>query len=162
MYRLHKTNQEYTSSVSKKAAYNNNISVTRADLGTCRNSWLSMKAEEIDRKVMKKFHDALQSSESTHFLLTWTHTNKTDKDAGKGVSNIMCVQSTVNKNTTNRLPQVKCNVLLDQFSTVTETRKANRFLSSGKAPVSDIIPTENYTAGGQPMAEKLSELFHYM
>ena len=68
--------------------------------------------------------------------------------------------STINDNAVNRLPQVDCNVLLDEFLTVTETTKAIQHLSSGKAPGSDAIPVEIYKAGGQPRAEKLTELFH--
>ena len=39
--------------------------------------------------------------------------------------------------------------------------KAIQHLSSSKAQGSDAIPAEIYKAG-QPMAEKLTELFHYM
>ena len=42
------------------------------------------------------------------------------------------------------------------------TRKAVQQLSSGKAPGADAIPAEVYKAGGLPMAEKLTELFHCM
>ena len=35
-------------------------------------------------------------------------------------------------------------------------------MSSGKAPGSDAIPAEIYKAGGPPVAEKLTELFHIM
>ena len=63
-------------------------------------------------------------------------------------------------NAINRLPQIECNVLLDEFPTITETRKA--ILSSGKAPCTDAIPAEVYKAGGLPMAEKLTELFQCM
>ena len=45
---------------------------------------------------------------------------------------------------------------------VTETMKANQYLSSGKALRSDAIPAEINKAGGQPMAENLTELFHCM
>ena len=62
----------------------------------------------------------------------------------------------------NRLPQIEYNVLLDEFPTVTETRKAIQHLSSGKAPGSDAIPAEVYKIGGLPMAEKLTELFQCM
>ena len=47
-----------------------------------------------------------------------------------------------------------CNVLLDEFPTVTETRKAIQNLSSGKALGTDAVPAEVYKAGGLPMAEK--------
>ena len=67
--------------------------------------------------------------------------------------------STINDNAISRLPHVECNVLLDEFPPVTETTKAIQHLSSGNAPGSDAIPTEIYKAGGQPMTEKLTELF---
>ena len=70
--------------------------------------------------------------------------------------------SSVNDNAINRLPQIECNVVLDEFPTVTETRKAIQHLSSGKAPGTDAIPAEVYKAGGLPMAEKLTELFQCM
>ena len=84
-----------------------------------QDSWLSRKAEEIqsfaDRKDMNKFHDALNSSEAT--LMT-------DKDAvsvfKRWAGHIVCAQSTTNDNT-NILPLVECNVLIDEFQTVTET-----------------------------------------
>ena len=38
--------------------------------------------------------------------------------------------------------------------------KAIKLLSSGKSPGSDAILAEIYKAGGPPVAEKLTELFH--
>ena len=70
--------------------------------------------------------------------------------------------STINDEAINRLPQVECNPLLDELLTVSETVKAIKLLSSGKAPGSDAIPAEIYKAGGPPIAEKLTELFHIM
>ena len=58
--------------------------------------------------------------------------------------------------------QVECNPLLDQLPTICETVKAIKLLSSGKAPRIDAIPAEIYKAGGPPVAEKLTELFHIM
>ena len=60
----------------------------------------------------------------------------------------------------NRLPQVECNPLLDEFPTVSETVKAIKLLSSGKALGSDAIPAEIYKEGGPPVAEKVTDLFH--
>ena len=57
---------------------------------------------------------------------------------------------------------MECNPLLDELPTVSETLKAIKLLSSGKAPGSDAIPEEIYKAGGPPVAEKLTELFHFM
>ena len=70
--------------------------------------------------------------------------------------------SSINKDAIDRLPQIECNVLLDEFPTVMESGKAVQQLSSGKAPGADAIPVEVYKAGGLPMAEKLTELFHYI
>ena len=62
---LHKAHQDDTSSVSKKAAYNNICKTVQNRLRDIQDSWLSKKAEEIqsfaDRKDMKKFHDALKT-----------------------------------------------------------------------------------------------------
>ena len=69
-------------------------------------------------------------------------------------------RSSINDEAINRLPQVECNPLLDELPTVSETVKAIKLLSSGKAPGSDAIPAELYKAGGPPVAEKLTELFH--
>ena len=44
----------------------------------------------------------------------------------------------------NRLPQVECNMLLDELPIVSETVKAIKLLSPGKAPGSDAIPAEIY------------------
>ena len=68
-----------------------------------------------------------------------------------------------------RLPQIECNVLLDEFPTVMETRKAVQQLSSGKAPGADAINAEVYTfgvcvggGGVLPMSENITELIHCM
>ena len=70
--------------------------------------------------------------------------------------------SSINDEAINRLPQVECNLLLDELPTISETVKAIKLLSSSKAPGSDAIPAEIYKAGGPPVAEKLTELFHIM
>ena len=57
---------------------------------------------------------------------------------------------------------MECNPLLDELPTASETVKAIKFLSSGKAPGSDAIPAEIYKGGGSPLAEKLTELFDIM
>ena len=70
--------------------------------------------------------------------------------------------SSINDEAINRLPQVECNPHLDELPTVSETVKAIKLLSSGKAPGSDAIPAENYKAGGPPVAEKLTVISHYV
>ena len=68
--------------------------------------------------------------------------------------------STINDNAINRLPQIECNGLLDEFPTVTETRKLIHHLSSGKASSAETIHADIYKAEGLQMIEKLTELFH--
>ena len=122
---------------------------------------------------MKKFHDALKtiygpkSSGATPLLSADGSTLLTDKDAilkrwAEQINSVLNRPSSVNDNAINRLPQIECNVLLDEFPIVTETRKAIQHLSSGKAPGTDAIPAEVYKAGGLQMAEKLTELFQCM
>ena len=166
---LHKAHQDDTSSVSKKAAYNNICKTVQNRLRDMQDSWLSKKAEEIqsfaDRKDMKKFHDALKTiygpkrSGATPLLSADGGTLLTDKDAilkrwTEHFNSVLNRPSSVNDNAINRLPQIECNVLLDEFPTVTETRKAILHLYSGKAPGTYAIPAEVYKAGGLPMAEK--------
>ena len=57
---------------------------------------------------------------------------------------------------------MECNPLLYELPTVSKTVKSIKLLSSGKVPGSDAIPAEIYKAGGPPVAEKLTELFHIM
>ena len=126
-----------------------------------QDSWLSKKAEKIqsfaDRKDMKKFHDALKtiygpkSSGATSLLSADGSTLLTDKDAilkrlAEHFNSVLNRPSSVNDNATNRLPQIECKFLLDEFPTVTETRKAIQHLSSGKAPGTDSTPAEVYKA----------------
>ena len=100
-----------------------------------QDSWLSKKAEEIqsfaDRKDMKKFHDALKtiygpkSSGATPLLSADGSTHLTDKDAilkrwAEHFNSVLNRPSLVNHNAINRLPQIECNVLLNEFPTVTQ------------------------------------------
>ena len=136
-----------------------------------QDSWLRKKADEIqsfaDRKDMKKFFDALktvygpQSSGTTPLLSADGTSLLTDKEAilkrwAEHFDGVLNRPSSINDEAINRLPQVKCNPLLDELPTVSETVKAIKLLSSGKAPGSDAIPAEIYKAGGAPVAEKLT------
>ena len=109
-------------------------------------------------------HDALKtvdgpkSSGATPLLNADGSILLTDKDVileslVEHLNGVLNRPSTINDTTTNRLSQKECNVLNDEFPTVTKTRKANQHLSSGKAPYADAIPAESYKAEGLPMAE---------
>ena len=130
-----------------------------------QGSWLRKKTEEIqsfaDRKDMKKFRDALKtiygpkSSGATKLLSADGSTLLTDKEAilkrwAEHFSSVLNRPSSINDDAIHRLPQLECNVLLDEFPTVMETRKAVQQLSSGKAPGTDANPAEIYKAGGYP------------
>ena len=124
---------------------------------------------------MKKFFDALkkvygpQSSGTIPLLCADGTSLLTDKEAilkrwAEYFDSVLNRPSSINDEAINRLPQIECNPLLDPLScsTVSETVKAIKLLSSGKAPGSDAIPAEIYKAGGPPAAEKLTELSHIM
>ena len=62
--------------------------------------------------------------------------------------------SSTNEDAVDRLPQIECNVLLEEFPTVMETRKSVQQLSSDKAPDTDAVPAEVYKAGGYQRQRK--------
>ena len=81
------------------------------------------------------FHDALKtihgpkSSGATPLLSADGSTLLTDKDAilkrwAEHFNSVLNHPSSVIDSAINRLPQIECNVLLDEFPTVTETKKA--------------------------------------
>ena len=120
-----------------------------------------------------KFFDALktiydpQSSGTTPLLSADRTSFLTSKEAilkrwVEHFDGVLNRPSSINDEAINRLPQVECNPLLDEQPTVSETVKAIKLLSTGKAPGSDAIPAEIYKAGGPQIAEKLTELFHSM
>ena len=114
---------------------------------------------------MKTFFDALKAiygphSSGTTPLLSADGTSPlTDiaailKRSTEHFDGVLNRPSSINNEAINRLPQVECNPLLDELPAVSETAKAIKLLSSGKAPGSDAIPAEIYKAGGPPAAEK--------
>ena len=122
---------------------------------------------------MKKFFDALktvygpQSSGTTPLISADGTSLLTDKEAilkilAEHFEGVLNWPSSISDETINRVPQVECNPLLDEFPTLSEAVKAIKLLSSGKAPGSDAIHAEIYKAGGPPVSEKLIELFHIM
>ena len=112
---------------------------------------------------MKTFFDALKTvygpqSSGTIPLLSADETSLlTDKEAilkrwAEHFDGLLNRPSSINDEAINRLPQVECNLLLDELPTVFETVKAIKLLSSGKASGSDAIPAEIYKAGGPTVA----------
>ena len=161
-----------TSSVSNKAAYSNICKTVQTRFIDMQDSWLSSKADEMqsfaDRKDMK-FFDALktvygpQSSGTTPLLSADGTSLLTDKEAiSEHFDSVLNRPSSINDGAINRLPQVECNQMLDEFPTVSETVKAIKLLSPGKDPGSDAIPAEIYKAGGTNVAKKMTGLFRHI
>ena len=109
---------------------------------------------------MKKLHDALKtiygqkSSGATTLLSADGSILLTDKEAilqrwSEHFNSVLNRPSSINEDAIDRLHQIDCNVLLDKFQTVMETRKAVQQLSPGKAPGADAIPAEVHKAGGE-------------
>ena len=116
---MHKAHPDDTSSVSKKAAYNNIFKTVQNRLCDMQDFWLSKKAEEIqsfaDRKDMKKLHDALKTiygpkrSGATPLLSADGSTLLTDKldilkRWAEHFNSVLNRSSYVNDNAINRLP----------------------------------------------------------
>ena len=146
-HQKHKAYLRNTSSVFSKTAYSNICKRVQTRLRDMQDSWLRKKSD-ADRKDMKKFFDALktvygpQSSGTTPLLSADGTSLLTDKEA-------------ILKRWAERFDGV-----LNRPSSIND--EAINRLSSGKAPGSDAIPAEIYKAGGPPVTEKLTELFHIM
>ena len=134
--------------------------MTNLDEGWAK--WADEIQSFADRKDMKFFdaHKTVyvpQSSGTTSLFSADGTSLLTDKEAilkwlAEHFDGVLNRPSSINDEAINRLPQVECNPLLDEFPTVSETVKAIKLLSSGKAPGSDAIPAEIYKAGGPPVA----------
>ena len=83
----------------------------------------------------------------------------TDKEAILDIFNSVPNRPSSINECIDRLPQIECNVLLDDFPTVMETRKA---VHLAKLQVQMQLLQKFYKAGELSMAEKLTELFHCM
>ena len=107
-----------------------------------QDSWLSSKADQIQyfshRKDMK-FLAALktvygpQSSGTTPLLSADASSLLTDKEVilkrwTEHFDSVLNRPSSINDDAINRLPQVECNLLLDEFPTVSETMKAKKIV----------------------------------
>ena len=101
---------------------------------------------------MNKFHDALKTiyspkcSGATTLLIAVGSTLLTDKETflkmwAEHFNTVLNRPSSINEDAIDRLPQMECNVLLDEFPTVMETRKAVQQLSYGKTIQADRKPT---------------------
>ena len=101
------------------------------------DSWLRKKTEEIqsfaDRKDTKKFHNALKtiygpkSSGATTLLSADGSNLLTDKEAilerwAEHFDSVPNQPSNISEDAIDKLPQIECNVLLDEFPSVLETR----------------------------------------
>ena len=154
-HQKHKAYLRNTSSVSSKTAFSNICKTVQMRLRDMQDSWLRKKVDEIqsfeDRKDMKKSFNALktvygpQSSGTTPLLSADGTSLLTDKEAilkrwAEHFDDVLNRPSSINDEAINRLPQVECNPLLDELPTVSETVKAIKLLSSGKAPGSDAMP----------------------
>ena len=138
------------------------LDVSKLNKDSMRQDFLT----DICNHALKTIYGPKRSGATT-LLSADGNTLLTDKEAilerwAEHFNSVLNRPSSINEDAIDRLPQIECNVLLDEFPTVTETRKAVQQLSSGKAPGADAIPAEVYKAGGLPMAEKLTELFHCM
>ena len=119
-----------------------------------------LQTERIWRRSLMHFrqHIVPKAQEPPHSLVQmelvfWLTKKLFWKRLAEHSDGVLNRLSYINDEAINRLSQAECNPLLDEFPTVSETSKAIKLLSSGKAP--DAIHIEIYKAGGPPVAEKL-------
>ena len=128
-----------------------------------QDSWMSKKADEVqsfeDRKDMK-FFDALNTvyghqTSGTTPLLSADGTNLlTDKGSvlkrwAEHFDGVLNRPSFINDEAINRLPQVECNQLLDEFW----NSESNKTPVIWRGSWIRCIPAEIYKAEGPPVAE---------
>ena len=117
------------------------------------NTWNFIHFAHNDTEKIKYPLYGPTYSGATPLLSAEDSTLQTNKDvflekSSEDFNSVLNRPSSVNGNAIKRLQQTECNVPLDEFPTVTETRKEIHHLSSGKAPSADAIPVEAYKAGG--------------
>ena len=105
-------------------------------------------------RILKKPHAYLQT-----ILKTPVKFQKDRSETVGGVKGTKYLLKTRN-HAPRTTPHGKPKTVSLHFSS--KRRGTIKLLSSGKAPGSDAIPAEIYKAGGPPVAEKLTELFHIM
>ena len=169
-----RAHQQDSNSTSKEVSYKSVKNKVQDKLREMQDSWLSRKADEIqkhaDANNYKCLYDALKTlygpqSQGTSPLLSADGSLllKTDKNAilQRWAEHFDRVnrESTINSEVIDRMPQVPINTELAAPPTESEVITAVKHLSSGKAPRSDSIPAEIYKAGGPGMTQKLTELF---
>ena len=119
---------------------------------------------------MKKLHDALEKTHNIYGPKSSGATRRkhllTDKYAileswTENFNRVFNRPSSINEDAIYRLSQVEFNVLLDEFTTVMETRNALQQLSSGKSS-GRCNSCRGLQGRGLPMTEKLTKWFHCM
>ncbi|KAF7252753.1 Craniofacial development protein 2 [Varanus komodoensis] len=165
-HRLHHAHQNDLLSTAKKNIFNNAHRTVQNKLRKMQDSWLSAKADEIqkfaDRNDAKQFYEALRSlygpqpSGSSPLLDSDGATLITEKTLilqswAEHFQSVMNRPSSINNKAIDRIPQVDINHSLDAPPSKPETL--------GKAPGSDAIPAEVYKEGGAVLVDKLTQLF---
>ncbi|KAF7242792.1 Cadherin-8 [Varanus komodoensis] len=171
---LHHAHQNDPLSTAKKNVFNNAHRTVQSKLRKMQDSWLSAKADEIqkfaDRNDAKRFCEALRSlygpqpSGSSPLLDSDGATLITEKTLilqrwAEHFQSVLNRPSSINNEAIDRMPQVDINHSLDASQSKPETLQAISQLSSGKAPGSDAIPAEVYKEGGAVLVNKLTQLF---
>ncbi|XP_062574756.1 uncharacterized protein LOC134236597 [Saccostrea cucullata] len=139
-----------------------------------KDDWLSQKAEETqgyaDIHDSKCFYQAIRmlygpQPAGTAPLLSVDGTKLiTDKHGildrwAEHFSSVLNRPSSVSNDAINRLPQIPINTALYDPPSATESLKAIKQMSTGKAPGADAIPAEIYKSAGPLMTQNLSKLF---
>jgi len=147
------------------------------ELRHMKDKWLKQKADEIqdyaDSHNSKRFYQAVRTlygpqPADTSPLLSEDGTKLiTDKSGildrwAEHFESVLNMPSTISDEAINRLPQAPIDNTLDNPPSATETEKAIKQMSTGKAPGADTISAEIYKAAGKLTIQKMTELFQSM
>ena len=172
--RLSEHTSRNTNSISKEAASKSIKNNVQSKLREIQDSWLTRKADEIQKQVdannYKCFYDSLktlhgpQSKGALPLLSADGSIVFTDKSAilrreAEHFDSVLNRESTINIEAIDRMSHLPINTELAVPPAESEVTTAMKHLSSGKSPGSDSGPAEIHKAGGLGMTQKLTELF---
>ncbi|BHF58429.1 hypothetical protein SprV_0100138100 [Sparganum proliferum] len=176
MNRLHKAYVDHPTTDNKAAFYRSRRQLQQR-LREMQDAWTARKAEEIqeytNRNEWKNFFAAIRAvygpptKDNAPLLSADGSTLLTEKTKilqrwAEHIRGVLKRPSAISDAAIDRLPQVETNVDLDLASSLQETIRVVKQLSSGKAPDLDATPTEVYKHGGPQLMDHLTALFQEM
>ena len=173
----HRELMQAPNSCQKKKSFLSIKKKVQIKLRHMQDSWLSMKADELqsfaDQHNYKAFYNSLKAiygptpaSCSPVLSTDGSSVLREKKDIlerrAEHFNSVLNRPSNISAQVIAHMPQVDPNSSLDDTPNVAEVEKAIKQLSDGKAPGADSIPAEIFKNAGPAPTQKLTELFQQM